>query len=111
MIARSVGEGVLCGAVSSHARRWGARARPNGGLLLRVPLRGLPHLPPRRDLLNAPPVSANGEKRPRLPARAERAEPARLKAAVVPGGKEAWGPRSGFAKRARGGDPRLSGAK
>src|SRR6266853_1645855 len=32
--------GVLCGAVSSHARRWGALARPNGGLLLRVPLRG-----------------------------------------------------------------------
>src|SRR5258706_10401008 len=40
-----VGEGVLCGAVSSHARRWGALARPNGGLLLRVPLRGHPHLP------------------------------------------------------------------
>src|SRR6266478_6608811 len=40
-----VGEGVLCGAVSSHARRWGALARPKGGLLLRVPLRGHPHLP------------------------------------------------------------------
>jgi len=40
-----VGEGVLFGAVSSHARRWGAPARPNGGLLLRVPLRGHPHLP------------------------------------------------------------------
>ncbi len=26
--------------MSSHARRWGALARPNGGLLLRVPLRG-----------------------------------------------------------------------
>jgi hypothetical protein len=35
-------EDVLCGAVSSHARRWGALSRPNGGLLLRVPLRGHP---------------------------------------------------------------------
>jgi len=35
-------EDVLCRAVSSHARRLGAHARPNGGLLLRVPLRGHP---------------------------------------------------------------------
>src|SRR5258706_15351945 len=43
-----VGEGVLCGAVSSHARRLGALARPNDGLFLRVPLRGHPHLPAER---------------------------------------------------------------
>src|SRR6266404_6024048 len=46
-----VGEGVLCGAVSSHARRWGALARPNSGLLLRVPLRGCRASFPVRDLV------------------------------------------------------------
>ena len=40
-----VGEGVLCGAVSSNAHRWGALSRPNGGLFLRVPLREHLHLP------------------------------------------------------------------
>src|SRR5258706_15414765 len=40
ILARSGGEDGLCGAVSSHARRWGALARPNDGLLLRVPLPG-----------------------------------------------------------------------
>src|SRR6266550_1175594 len=50
ILARSGGEDVLCGAVSSHARRWGALARPNDGLLLRVPLRGHPLRPPRRDV-------------------------------------------------------------
>ena len=42
---RVVGEGVLCGAVSSNAHRWGALSRPNGGLFLRVPLREHLHLP------------------------------------------------------------------
>jgi hypothetical protein len=50
ILARSGGEDVLCGAVSSHARRWGALARPNDGLLLRVPLRGHPRRPPSRDV-------------------------------------------------------------
>ncbi|HEX9383485.1 MAG TPA: hypothetical protein VF908_08800, partial [Gemmatimonadaceae bacterium] len=54
---------VLFGAVSSHARRWGALARPNGGLLLRVPLRGHPRLPAQnrnytRDSFTTPARSA-----------------------------------------------------
>jgi hypothetical protein len=42
---RVVGAGVLCGAVSSNAHRWGALSRPSGGLFLRVPLRGHLHVP------------------------------------------------------------------